>query len=161
LLKPIRTDRLQKSLEKFNKLITRNINRHLIEQLKNEITLLSGLDKEFKERFLIKTGDKYSYIETKNIAYFFAEGNIVFAVTKENKKSIINYSLQDLEKLVNPNHFFRVTRKYIIHLSSIVRVNKYFNSRLKITLTPATEENILVSKAKVAVFLNWMEGITI
>lgn len=159
LLKPIKIDRLSRSIDKYK--LTRGIglNQALIVQLQQQINQLSSAAKEYKHRFLIKSGDKFNYVETKDIAYFFADGNIIYAVTKDNKKSIIDYSLESLEKKLNPNEFFRVTRKYIIHISSINKVSKYFHSRLKIMIHPDPKEDILISRIKVQLFLNWMEGV--
>jgi two-component system response regulator LytT len=159
LLKPIKIDRLSRSIDKYKLTRGNGLNQSLIVQLQQQINQLSNASKEFKHRFLIKSGNKFNYIETKDIAYFFADGNIVFAVTKDNKKSIIDYSLESLEKKLDPNEFFRVTRKYIIHISSIRNVSKYFHSRLKIMIHPDPKEDILISRIKVPIFLDWMEGI--
>jgi DNA-binding LytR/AlgR family response regulator len=111
---------------------------------------------------LIKTGDKFTYIETKDIAYFMADGNIIYAVTRENKKYIIGFSLEDLEKTLNPDEFIRATRKYLLHISSIRKVSKYFNSRLKVEISPApADDEILVSRVKSKLFLDWLDGTTI
>ncbi len=159
LLKPIKIDRLSKSIDKYKLTRGNSLNQTLIIQLQKQINQLSSAAKESKQRFLTKSGDKFSYIETKNIAYFFADGNIIYAVTKNNNKSIIDYSLESLEIKLNPNEFFRVNRKYIIHISSICNVTKYFHSRLKIIINPSPKEDILISRIKVPIFLDWMEGV--
>jgi len=162
LLKPIRKERLSKSIDKFRKTSSKNLEINLIRGLQQKIHQLSSDRAAFKQRFLIKTGDKFTYIETKDIAYFIADGNIVIAVNKENKKSIVSHTLDDLEKILNPDEFFRATRKYLLHISSIKKVSKYFNSRLKVNINPAPEnDEILVSRVKSSLFFNWIEGKTI
>jgi len=149
-------------IDKFRKTSSKNLEINLIRGLQQKIHQLSSDRAAFKQRFLIKTGDKFTYIETKDIAYFIADGNIVIAVNKENKKSIVSHTLDDLEKILNPDEFFRATRKYLLHISSIKKVSKYFNSRLKVNINPAPEnDEILVSRVKSSLFFNWIEGKTI
>jgi two-component system response regulator LytT len=159
LLKPIKTERLKQGIDKYKQFQNVRVDRGLIEQLRKEIAISSDNNKKFKPRFLTKSGDTFTSVDTKDIAYFFADGNIVFAVTKNDKKLIVNFSLEDLENCLSPAEFFRATRKYLLHISSINKVSKYFNSRLKISINPPpADDNILVSRAKSATFLNWMEG---
>jgi len=125
---------------------------------KSDIKQPPESENKFKRRFLIKSGDKYYYCETKDIAYCYAQGNIVFLISKRNKKSVVDYTIQELENLLNPKDFYRVTRKYIISLSSLEKAVKYFGGRLKILLIPQTEDEIIISRAKVPGFLDWLEG---
>lgn len=158
LLKPIKFERLAKSIEKYKQLKRFPLNEDILEQLQHKIAQLSNAAREFKQRFLIRRGDRFSYIETGDIAFFFAEGNIVFVITKDKKKSVIDYSLDSLEKVLNPLDFFRVTRKYIVHISSIESVSRYFHSRLKVVIRPSPGEDIYISRVRVPAFLSWMEG---
>jgi DNA-binding LytR/AlgR family response regulator len=65
--------------------------------------------------------------------------------------------LDELEEKLDSKFFFRITRSFIINIQSITKVHKYFNSRLLIEVTPAVEEQLLVSRIKVDAFLAWMD----
>jgi DNA-binding LytR/AlgR family response regulator len=62
-----------------------------------------------------------------------------------------------LEDILNPQDFFRVSRKYIAKIGSVSKVVRYFNSRLKLELTPPAQDEIIVSRARVSPFLGWLE----
>lgn len=156
LLKPIEENALQSALQKLSGL-QKHFNAHTapvnIQQLKQ---LLQLGKPDYKNRFAISLGDRIRHVSSEQIAYFFAEDNTVFLVTTDKKKYVINYTLDELEALVDPQEFYRVSRKYMAHIRSIVEVNRYFNSRLKVTLTGCDDDEILVSRARVPGFLEWM-----
>jgi two-component system, LytTR family, response regulator len=115
--------------------------------------------KKEKDRFLVRLGNHIHSIITEEIALFFAEGRTVYLVTKENKKFIIDFKLEDVNKVLNSKLFFRVNRSFIININSIKDVIVYSNSRLKITPKVTTDKEIIVSREKVSAFKTWLEGI--
>ncbi len=114
--------------------------------------------KEYKQRFTVKVGDRILIIPMGEIAYFYAEEKVTFIVTHENKRYITDYTLDALEEQLNPKLFFRLSRGCIAHIESIKSVSKYFNSRLKITLSPPSAEEILVSRIRIPQFMSWLDG---
>lgn len=155
LLKPIGVSYLKAALKKFQIIHQEKEGSPMItkEQLSN---LLSG--GAYKKRFVVTIGDKILQIPTSDIAYFYAEGDTVFLITEKGKKYIVNHTLEQLNQLLDPVQFFRITRKYIAKISAIKEINKYFHSRLLLTLDPPTSDEVLVSRAKVSDFLKWMDG---
>ncbi len=155
LLKPIEPENLEKALLKLKRIQPNQAAQSYSgEQLRE---LLGLAKKESKSRFLIKIGDQFKHISTDEIAYFFAERNTIYLVTKANTKYIVDYKLDELEEKLDSKFFFRITRSFIINIQSITKVHKYFNSRLLIEVTPAVEEQLLVSRIKVDAFLAWMD----
>ncbi|HCT55471.1 MAG TPA: DNA-binding response regulator, partial [Balneola sp.] len=65
-------------------------------------------EKKYKDRFLVKLGRRLIPINASEIAYFQAEEKMVFLVLKKGKRYIINYTLSELEELMNPREFFRL-----------------------------------------------------
>jgi DNA-binding LytR/AlgR family response regulator len=96
-------------------------------------------------------------MQIHDVAYFHAEDNEVFMISKENRKMIIDYSLDQLEQLLDPWQFYRLNRSYIANIESIGKIHKYFSSRLKVELIPVTDDTVLISRVKVPDFLNWMD----
>ncbi len=113
---------------------------------------------EFKKRFLVKYGDKMQFKNVDDVAYFFADGKVVYFITRTtNRKYIVDYALDELEKkLLNPDYFFRINRKYIIHIDMIEEVRTYANSRLKLILNSPNDKDMIVSRDKVNNFKNWL-----
>lgn len=115
--------------------------------------------KKEKDRFLVRLGNHIHSIKTAEIALFFAEGRTVYLVTKEHKKFIIDFKLEEIEQIIKSSLFFRVNRSFIININEIKDVIVYANSRLKITPKVKLEKEIIVSREKVNTFKTWLEGI--
>lgn len=114
--------------------------------------------KPYKNRISVKLGDKFMAVDMANVAYFYAEERVTFVVTTQNRRYIVDYTLDTIEPMLDPIAFFRITRGCITSISSIESVSKYFNSRLKIKLTPDYDGELLVSRVRVPDFLKWLDG---
>lgn len=148
LLKPIIESDLVSTIEKLeyqpDKL------KELLKQLQPSIS--------YKSRIMIKTGDKYSFLDINDIAYFYAEERVTIAVPKQGRAKIVDYTIESLETKLDPKQFFKLTRGCIASINSIKEVSKYFNSRLKVRLSPEYTEEILISRIRVGEFLQWLNG---
>lgn len=157
LLKPIKQKELNGAIDKFYNISVNeksNESGLRIEQIEK---LLEINKPKSKSRLITKIGDQIKFIEVCDIAYFLAEDNDVLIITKNNKRYFIDYSLEQLIQMIDPDTFFRANRSYIINISSINKISKYFNSRIHLELEPKTEDDVLISRVKVPVFLNWIE----
>src|SRR6185436_12774913 len=110
----------------------------------------------YRNRFLVKQGQKFASIETFDIAYFFSEGRFIFFRTNDNQKFLVEYTLEELEAMLNPENFFRINRSLIISFNSVDQIHAYFGNRLKLFLEPAMEKDIIVSREKVNEFKVWL-----
>ncbi len=152
LLKPIDPSELKSSLEKW--MLSKDPNNSAPDwkELKNMI------DGNYKKRFLVKSGDQFHTIPIEEISYFFSEDSYTFLLSKEHKKWIIDYSLEDLEEVLDPQRFFRLNRKLIAPVEAIKNVSSYFNGRLVVKLSPDFQEQIVISREKVKPFKSWLDG---
>jgi DNA-binding LytR/AlgR family response regulator len=155
LLKPIELDALQEALNKLE-----NIKRDLAPMPLLDEGMLKDLlnlqRKEYKTRFLAKIGDQIKSIRVEDIAYFYAEDNLVFVKCRNQERYIIEHTLEILEKEADPKDFFRLNRSYLAKIGAIKKVSKYFNSRLLVELDPPAAEQVLVSRVRVPDFMEWM-----
>jgi DNA-binding LytR/AlgR family response regulator len=157
LLKPIEEEALTAALLKLDTLKEHFSDRKSpVLSPRNIDDLLRRPVTEYKTRFLTTIGDRIRHVPTEQIAYFFAEDSTVYVVTQDRKKFILDYTLDQLEIQVDPRQFYRITRKYLAHISAIADVSRYFNSRLKVVLSPAMDDEILISRVRVPGFLAWM-----
>jgi len=152
LLKPITFTDLSNALKKLTKL---KLSLNDIEDRSNAIQHIA--QKRYKDRFLVKLGNNIHSIEIEKISFFYSEGRTIYLVSNDNKKFIIDYKMQDLEEMIDPNQFFRVNRSFIIRLKSISNVAVYSNSRLKIDMSPSSKDEIIVSREKVNAFKEWLD----
>lgn len=117
---------------------------------------LGEKERIYKQRFLVKQGQKYAAVETMDIAYFFSEGRFIFFKTFDNYKYLVEYNLEELEELLNPMDFFRINRSLLVAFKSVAQIHPYFGNRLKLYLEPGMEKEIIVSREKVSGFKTWL-----
>jgi two-component system response regulator LytT len=154
LLKPIDIEKLTQSVDKFKNL-TRpaDIDKINLEALIKSFVLKEGT---YKKRFIITVGPKVKIVNIEDISYIFIQDKNVFLKTKTNKVVAIDYSLEALQKMLDPELFFRINRKYIVHIDSIDNIHILSKSRIKITLIPPVDDDIIISYNRSGNFKNWL-----
>jgi DNA-binding LytR/AlgR family response regulator len=152
LLKPIDEQEVDAAVKKFLSLT--NIN----DYNQKLAGLLKTLTQKYKERFVIKVGEKIKTVETSDILYFFSMGKATFLHSKENREYDIEQTLEQLEEMISPLLFFRINRKYIIQINSIKDIISWTNSRLKINLKDCNDDDIFVSRERVKSFKDWLDA---
>lgn len=158
LLKPIKQEDVRRSLEKYKLLknqfgqiqtLAPNIER-LIKDIQQQIT------PEYRHRFLVKQGQRMILVEVDEIAYFYSESSVSFFKTKANARFSLEYTLDQLESLLDPKVFFRANRSFILPARAVEAIYPYFNGRLKVELKPASEGEVIISREKASEFKNWL-----
>lgn len=158
LLKPLDYDDLFRSLEKLESLrqnLSSVSQRLKLEEL-NEALL--HYRKTYKERFMVKLGERIKSVTSDKIVLFYAEGRTAFLLTTKGNRYIIDYKLEELEEIVNPSMFYRISRSFIVNINHIQDVLVHSNSRLKIQFEQDFDRDVIVSREKVSDFKNWFSG---
>ncbi|MHA8067332.1 LytR/AlgR family response regulator transcription factor [Aquirufa sp. ROCK2-A2] len=154
LLKPISQNDLIFAIEKFKKQQT--IPQ---KQLIDNITIAyQQLNKKYKTRFLVKSGQRIDSIQTDEIHHFETHDSLSFLITNKGRRYAIAYTLDQLEDTVSPEDFFRINRKIILHIKAIEKVTTYFNGRLSITTKLLQGDSNVVSRERVNDFKNWLDN---
>lgn len=159
LLKPVQKEDLQAALEKYRQLKTvyketaapELSMEVLVKELQQKLNI-----KDFRKRFLVKHGQKLVSIETEDIAYFFSDGRLNFFKTNDNRKFVVDYTMDELGEMLDPDKYFRISRSYFISVNSVDQIHDYFGNRLLLHLKPASEKEALVSREKVSDFKDWL-----
>lgn len=113
--------------------------------------------KEYKERYIIRLNDRLIPLNINEIAYVYSEDKNNYLVTFDEKKYIIDSSLDDISDELNPDKFFRISRSCIISSNAITSIVKQSGGRLKIQASPASSFEMTVSRSRVDDFLSWLE----
>lgn len=153
LLKPIEEKELSRALKKY-----KSQEKNTPPDLSQWRAFLHTVQEpKYKERFLLKIGEEIRFIETADINYVFSDGGMVYAQLQDKRKFHLDFSLDQLTHLLNPDDFFRINRKFIIRLRAINRIFTYFNSRLKIESDPKSPFDLIVSRDRVNDFKRWID----
>jgi DNA-binding LytR/AlgR family response regulator len=161
LLKPIQKEDLAAALEKLGNLknIYQQTNQpapavsidSLVKELQQKLQ-----PREYRKRFLVRHAQKLVSIDTDEIAYFFSDGRLNFFKTYDNRKFVVDYTMDELEEMLDPNKYFRISRSFFISVNSVDQIHDYFGNRLLLHLKPAVDKESIVSREKVTEFKKWM-----
>ena len=113
--------------------------------------------KDYKERYIVRFNDRIVPLMTSNIAYVYSEEKNNYLVTFDEKKYIIDSSLDVISEELNPEHFFRISRSCIISMKAIGSIIKQMGGRLRIVAHPEPSFEMTVSRSRVDDFLVWLE----
>ena len=86
----------------------------------------------------------------------FCCGRLNFFKTFDNKKYVVDYTMDELNEMLDPGKYFRISRSFFISVNSVAQIHDYFGNRLMLNLKPETEKEAIVSREKVTEFKNWL-----
>jgi len=153
LLKPISPEDLQAALIKFDQQQKNNAGE--FEKIKS---LVSSINKEKKNRFLIKKGNHFEFVDVSEIAFVHSEDSITFLFTKDSKRHIYSKTVSELEQDLDSTQFFRINRGQLINIDTIQKIHPYLNQRLKLELSTRTNIEFVVSRNKMMEFKTWVDS---
>lgn len=155
ILKPVTVEALRQAIHKYRTMAASFVPADYAQ-------LLSSLPKpglpSYKSRFLAKVGQRLFFVQTEDVAYFQADNKLVYLVDKSGNRYLIDYTLERLESMLNPKEFFRLNRRFIVKVSAIEHVKPYLNSRLKLCIKGANQDDLIISRERVAEFKTWAEA---
>jgi DNA-binding LytR/AlgR family response regulator len=155
LLKPIQKEDLRTALEKLKRLNRKGLNESELDLLKD---IIKSKGQTYKQRLVIKAGNKIQFKPAEEVAYFFADGKEAYMVSqKENRRHLIGYTLEELENILDPKEFFRISRKFIVRADAIAEVKGLISSRLEVRLLQNTEHELAVSRERAQEFKTWLD----
>jgi len=151
LLKPIKQEELEKALSRYKEIKDRDNNyKEIVSKLLTKPVV--------EKRFLIRMGQSLRLVHQQDIAFFYTSDKITFMMTREGRKYPLDYTLENLEIMIDPAKFFRINRQYIIHIEAIQQMHAHSKARVRIDLLPAAHEEVIVSTEKSPLFKKWLEG---
>jgi DNA-binding LytR/AlgR family response regulator len=153
LLKPVDEKLLRSALAKFTKLYADK------DPFKRDFKqLLFEFRNQYKSRFLIKIGEKYKSVPTAEISHFHINERSVFLSDNQGKDYGVDYSLEQLQTMLDPRKFFRINRECIVNINAITLMYSYSSSRLQLTLKENEKSDLfVVSRDKVTEFKRWID----
>jgi DNA-binding LytR/AlgR family response regulator len=153
LLKPIDQHELNNAIDKFK---ASNKHKEIPAQVFDNI--LNSLTKNYKNKFVLKVGEHIKVFTLEDVQCFYSMEKYTFLQNNSGRDYAINYTLDQLEDLLDPAQCFRINRKFIVSFSAISDIISYSNSRLKVKLNSNESDDLIVSREKVQDFKKWLEN---
>jgi len=148
LLKPILEEDLTGAIEKFKSFIPSD---HSVAS--QEIKQLIKKDKTTLSRILVKIGYNLKIVQTNEVSCFFSENKIVYLQTQD-RTFPSDFTLDELEEVLDQKKFFRVNRQFIISSDHIKNIHTSPTYKVELDFQPA--EEITVSRDRVKDFKEWL-----
>jgi two-component system, LytTR family, response regulator LytT len=156
LLKPIDEEDLETAISKFKARNNSTSNLSLdFEMIKK--MLVNPAEREYKKRFTIKVGQQLKMSPVEEIECFYSKNKETYIHTLDNRDYLLDGTLEQLESELNPDDFYRVSRKFIIPLKAIKEIQLHSNSRLKVILPTYKDDEVIVARERVNEFKEWLE----
>lgn len=154
LLKPVDPEELERALAKVQSTQLRDADW---QSAFHNLTKMFSPN-AYKDRFLVKTGQQLAFVEAQDIAFFRSSDGLTQAFTFGGKKYFVDHTLEELERLLDPRHFFRISRSMTLRLNAIQKITPHFNGRLKLDVQPGVGEEVFVSRERSGEFKVWLGG---
>ena len=151
LMKPVEEDRLKKAIEK-TKMFSQSF---VIEKLLSITN--SAPVKTYKSRFMVKVGDKIRSVPIEDILAFYSLEKASYIHTSTNRDYCVDYSIDQLESLLDPGICFRISRKYIVSIKACTNILAWTNSRLRLKIEGINDDDIIVARERVQEFKDWLD----
>ena len=156
LLKPIDEDDLKKAVDKYQ---TRFPKQQNVVLDFNDIKklLVNPIERVYKQRFSVKVGQHLKLINIEDIECFYSENKGTYAFTSDGRNYLLDTTLDQLDSELEPQTFFRISRKFFVNIHAIKDIISYTNSRLQIKLKTYNEQEVIVARERVKEFKDWLE----
>lgn len=155
LLKPIDEEELEAAIKKFKRLNKESSDKIDLSELKD---LLGVQRKSYKNRFTAQVGQYLKLFDVVEVDCFYSENKTTYLHTSNGRNYPLDTPLEQLEKDLDPEKFFRINRKCILNINSIKDIVSYTNSRLEIKLSQFEEFQLIVSRERVKDFKHWLDA---
>lgn len=111
-----------------------------------------------KTRFLVRQGEQLLPLPVAEAAWFGSRHDTTTLVAADGRRFVVDYTLEQLEGLLDPAQFCRLNRQCIAQLSAVRRLVPYFGGKLLVELRPAPPDDVLVSRERAPAVKAWLEG---
>lgn len=153
LLKPLDENEVKRAIDKLR--LLQNSGPAVVDYAAI-LNSLKTAQKKYKDRFIIKLGDTIKSLCITDIAYFFTENKSNFVCTNEGKRLPIDFTLDQVEEMLNPKNFFRINRQFIIGHHAIDEMRAHSRSRIIVRLSPPFKDPAVVAIDRAIDFRNWL-----
>ncbi len=153
ILKPIDEEEIRKALEKYYFL-----RKAYLEKLQKFASEMSTDNKKYSEQLIVSQGPVKKILKTRDIPIFKADDRYVFAFSAQGQRFFCNHTLKELETILNPHLFFRISRTYIIQKEHIMGWTICSKGRIEVSMNVDTPFHLFVSQSRTSEFKAWLKN---
>jgi two-component system LytT family response regulator len=166
LLKPVKLTELTAALTKLREWralapaspATQPPTDDTARRLERLLDSLPRPDQQYKTRFLVRSGEQLLPLPATQVAWFQSRHETTTLAATDGRRFVVDYTLEQLEALLDPRQFFRLNRQFIAQLPAVQRLHPHFNGKLLLDLHPTPTDEVLVSREKATAVKSWLES---
>ena len=158
LLKPLKLAELQAALAKLPPGPAAAAAAPGTFNIERLLDTLPRPQRPYKTRFLVHQGETLLPLPTADVAWFQSRHDTTTLATPDGRRFVVDYTLEQLEDLLDPTQFYRLNRQLIAQLPAVRRLVPHFGGKLLVELHPAPAGEVLVSKERAGAVKSWLEG---
>jgi two-component system LytT family response regulator len=145
LLKPIEPERLERALDKLERLAAqpRPDVRALARELAAQLTPGRRLD-----RIASRVGERTTLLEVARITHCFSKDKLTFAVAN-GREHVIDYTLGQLEERLDPKRFVRIHRATIVNTAFVQELDAWVDGGMIVRLKDEKKTELSVARDRV------------
>ncbi len=157
LLKPFKEEDLSRALDKLERLtaMERRSERERRDKLVAEV---GGAGTETMQTLLVRYKDRIIPVAMCEVAFFYTFSERVTLTTLAGDTYPVDKTLEALSQQLSAAEFFRANRQFIVSRRAVKDVAVWFGSRLALNLIIESPERIIISKARVPEFKQWLQS---
>jgi DNA-binding LytR/AlgR family response regulator len=155
LLKPFKEEDLQRALDKFYRLTASE--RSSAKQRREQMVAAAVADSV--QTLLVRYKDKIIPVRSEEVAFFYTSEDRVTLTTLDDRRYPVDKTLEMLSQQLPSDKFYRANRQFIVSREAVKDIVVWFGSRLALNLVVETPERIIISKARVADFKQWLQSV--
>lgn len=155
LLKPFKEEDLRRALDKLHRLTTteREMQRVNVDKMAREA------QSDLLQTMLIRYKDKIVPVSMDDVAFFYTYAERVTLTTLSGDSYPVDKTLETLSQQLSDSKFFRANRQFIVSRRAVKDIAVWFGNRLTLNLVVDTPERIIISKARVPEFKQWLQSV--
>lgn len=154
VLKPVDEEGLKAAFTKLTTLQTPGAAK-MMESIAEAMRMMK---QRYKERFLVSIGERLISVASTDVLFFLSEEKATYIHNRENRRLLIDFTLDQLEPQMDPDRFFRINRKYIVSRGAILEMRSHSNSRIRLILSGNPDPDVIVARERAGEFRAWMDS---
>ena len=155
LFKPIKREAFNTAMKR---LLQRRPSIIRDQRLVPKLQVVNNLDQsdEVSSRIMIKIGHQLKVLDLNEAACFLHENRLTMYVSSDDRRYPLDYSLDQLIRMVDNASFYRINRQCIVSFRHIDKILTYSKSRIRVTLSNKSQQSYDVSADRTADFKTWL-----
>lgn len=155
LLKPFKEEDLRRALDKLQRLTQGERS----EQRNRRNEMMQAAQGDGVQTLLVRYKDKIIPVKMEEVAFFYTSDDQVTVTTLDCRRYPVDKTLEALSQQLSGDEFYRANRQFIISRRAVKDIAVWFGSRLALNLNVETPERIIISKARVSDFKQWLQSV--